>query len=169
MRYLHLLLVTVFLSGCAVPPVSTRTYSRPAQVEATRALVIIYRPDHKQGSITSPYILIDGKTVVDLPNKSFFPVSVTPGSHVITTKKKYVGQKEWAKPATFSFDAGQTYYVRFYPERDARSSMVFGPTPMVVDDAAYIDHVFTVVPRNIAEMDLSGLHEADPIEVTKKK
>lgn len=166
-----LCLVTALLAGCQAPPqISTRQYDPARDNVHDSAIVYIIRPAHRIGSATSPYILIDGVRVVDLPNDAFFRAAVTPGKRTFSAEAKYIGQKKWAEPATFDLEAGKVYFLRFYPDGEGGTAMIYGAATggfYASPDSSRVKHPFEMISKAAGEGYMAIMREAEPISVTR--
>ena len=79
-RYSLLILLTLFLSGCAAMGPKFETVS---QLESGKALVYVFRPYNQENSGINPGINIDGVTEFVLKNNAYTYLFLDPGKHKV--------------------------------------------------------------------------------------
>lgn len=83
-RWLVLISLAIVLSGCASGPKFQQYSEQLSPLSDDQTRVFIYRPGSGASSV-NPGIKIDGKTVGQVPAKSFIVANIKPGGRLFTT------------------------------------------------------------------------------------
>lgn len=110
---LALLLLTC-LSGCLTTAGLGPQFSKTTTPKSGKALIYVYRQQKALTGANNPGVKVNGKLVVNkLPDRDYFPISVTPGRYTFTPKMFGI---YGTTPATVAAKAGRTYFVRLQVE-----------------------------------------------------
>lgn len=116
MKLLKLLLITLFVSGCAT--VDTGNKFQPlAYTPTDKATLYIYRPETYFNWAGWPNMYIDNQLKTSLLNNSHFISYLIPGEHIIKAEGSTWGTNWYPGPVErkFTFNAGSSYYLRVKP------------------------------------------------------
>jgi hypothetical protein len=95
-----LLVICAILCGCETTkgPDAVTVSKLSATVGSGRAAVIVYRPRNYLGSMLSPTVQIDNKSLVDIDNGRVFIGGISPGRHVFNIENENSGTEVTLKP-----------------------------------------------------------------------
>jgi Protein of unknown function (DUF2846) len=102
-----LLAASAILSGCAS---TSEKFNSRDHVTDDAAVVFIFRPDALANAMTSPNVVLDGKTLFAISNKQFHTLQLPAGQHRIRLElpERYQGQHE----VMLDTLNGQAYFLR---------------------------------------------------------
>jgi len=115
MKYLGLLLISIFLSGCmaASVPVMPDTYDAQAERFLTpkgKANIYVVREDAFAGSAIVFQVLVNGQVQGAIAPGTYFLFEVQPGVHTVASITQ-----ESADSETIQASAGSNYFVEIKP------------------------------------------------------
>ena len=111
MKNICLIVITVFIIGCATTNSSNVTYDQaPIGIPDMSTAIVYFMRDHVNPRIRNPIVLIDDKKVGVLPNNSFFWVKVQPGNKLVATKWSWDTGSD-NDTIQLNIEAGEVYYV----------------------------------------------------------
>ncbi len=114
MRYkVAFLVFAAFVAGCA----ATGPQFQPVQyVEPETALVYLYRPSQFVGGGITPPVFVDNVKQFELPNNGYAEMRLSPGKHVIETRKdSNIFISDAVGSVELEVEAGETYYIKWLP------------------------------------------------------
>lgn len=109
------------LEGSALVAIAAEN---PSAVDATEAVVYIYRPSKMMGKALEPSVFVDDIELARMDNGRYFALKLKPGKHIIH-------MTEDKKGYAIDMDPGQTYYFRIGIEM----GMWKGHGKLTLDDA----------------------------------
>jgi hypothetical protein len=146
------------VSGCKTPTTTVETQKRSngaSELTNTpeQALVYVYREAHFGGSGGKFIILVDEQPITILANNSYFPLTISAGTHKLQyrithgfvmpgTKAAFTGLTQ-DKEFETNFESGKTYYILF------RIADVWAPR-------------FESVSNNKGQQTVTNCHRAKP-------
>lgn len=122
-RLMYVLLSAVLFLTATVVRAESAHDAAGAQLPADKAGVFIYRNTGMMGKTLVREVWLDGQSLGELPNSSFFYVEVTPGSHVLSAQ---AAASE--SDLRFTAKAGSRYY---FSQTFVRKVPVVGAVPLL--------------------------------------
>ncbi|MCP4596356.1 DUF2846 domain-containing protein [Neptuniibacter sp.] len=139
-RCLYLVSFIICLQGC-VAAGKGKAFQSIEYASSQEAILYLYRDDDT-ADFRKPDILINGKQVTELPNKTYYRLVLAPGRYNIQTK--------WAwdvevPPIDYDLElvGGETYFVRLWAGSKDEGLIITGiPSYPVMPDMSFFSAAF---------------------------
>lgn len=170
MRKITLLILVLFISGCAATGAAFKPIEKSSSDES---VIYIYRLSDSYQMFATPPVYINGKHKIDLSNGGYVWERVKPGEHEISVKRDMMRNGYGSNHSiTVNTEAGKETYIKL--EFGAMSLSVTGMPSYPISGNA--SSTLVTVPEEQAKIEISEcrydkpakLESADKIAVLKK-